>query len=223
MGSPERGLLGAAASQMAAQGAVSAAQFIERFLVGTVAAAAISRVEYANRLIMVAAVVFDSAVAPWLLARWSNARERADLRSDWSTVYQPIMLAVLAACGVAGMIALAAPLIVAVILYHGAFTAADASVVTQLLRWYAVGYLFNMGALCVERLLLARTQNRLFAVLSGVRAMVRVGVILLLLSRVGVVALPIGYLVAEALYFGALMAVSGRETAFRLSSSYVSR
>ncbi|MGH7539260.1 MAG: hypothetical protein ACREMF_11550, partial [Gemmatimonadales bacterium] len=86
-GTPERGFVVAAASQMAAHGLLSGAQFLERFLVGTVAIAAISRVEYANRLIMVAAVLFDGGIGPWLLARWANVRVHHGLRSDWVTVY----------------------------------------------------------------------------------------------------------------------------------------
>jgi peptidoglycan biosynthesis protein MviN/MurJ (putative lipid II flippase) len=219
-GEPDRGFISAAAHQMAAQGMVSAAQFFERFLVGTVALAAISRVEYANRLVMVAAVVFDGGVGPWLLATWSNARVLTGLRSDWQAVYRPIVLAVVAAAGMASIMAFGAPLIVSLILHHGAFTDADSSLVTQLLRWYALGYFFNMSALCVERLLLARAQNRTFAALCAVRATVRLATIVLLLRRAGILALPIGYLAAEVLYFCSLLAVSRRESTLRVSASH---
>ena len=213
-GSPERGLISSALSQMAAQGMTSGAQFIERFVVGAVAVAAISRVEYANRLITVATVLFDGGVAPWLLARWSNARVRTVLRSDWLTVYQPIAFAVTAAAGVAIAMALAAPLIVGGVLHHGAFTVDDATAVTRLLRMYTAGYFFNMSNLCFERLLLARTQNRLFATLSAIRATVRVSTVLVLVESQGVLALPIGYLLSEAVYLGSLMLVSRREVHF---------
>ena len=204
-GTPERGLLAAAGHQMGAQGLLSGAQFVERFLVGTVAVAAISRVEYANRLIMVASVLFDGGVAPWLLAHWSNVRVRDTLRADWATVYRPIAFAALAAVSVAAVIAVGAPLMVRVVLHHGAFTGEDAAAVSQVLRWYAAGYFFNMVALCVERLLLARVQNRLFLILSAVRAGTRIATILFLLPTVGIIALPVGYLVSEALYASALL------------------
>ncbi len=211
-GDPGHGFVRAARHQMTAQGMLSGAQFLERFLAGTVAVAAISHVEYATRLIMVAAVLFDGGVGPWLLARWSNIRVRAELRSDWASVYRPLLTASAAALGLAGLLALGAPMIVSVVLEHGAFAPSDALVVSLVLRWYAVGYFFNMSALCVERLLLARAQNRLFAGLSALRAGVRLTAITLLLSSLGVVALPAGYVVSEALYLVALLLVSGRET-----------
>ena len=210
-GAPARGFLSAAASQISANGLLSSAQFIERFLVGTVAVAAISRIEYANRLVMVAAVLFDGGIGPWLLARWATVRVRAGLKSDWLSVYRPLVLAGTAALAVAGILALGAPLIVAGVLHHGAFTTDDAAVVTKVLRWYAIGYFFNMSALCVERLLLARAQNRLFLVLTAVRSVVRVATIMLLLGQIGILALPAGYAAAEATYLVALLVASRRE------------
>jgi len=210
-GTPARGFLAAATSQMTANGLLSGSQFIERFLVGTVAVAAISRIEYANRLIMVAAVLFDGGIGPWLLARWATVRVRAGLKSDWSSVYQLLVLAGTAAFVVSLALAVGAPLIVAGVLHHGAFTADDTAVVTKLLRWYAVGYFFNMSALCVERLLLARAQNRLFLVLTAVRSAVRVATIMLLLGQIGILALPAGYAAAEATYLVALLVASRRE------------
>lgn len=212
-GAPERGLVAAAANQMAAQGFIAGAQFLERFIVGTVAVAAISRVEYANRLVMVAAVLFDGAVAPWLLARWANARVRSTLKSDWKSVYRLLALAGAAALTISGVLVVAAPLLVRIVLHHGAFTDADAVVVTQVLRWYAVGYFFNMSALCVERLLVARAQNRLFAGLAALRAVTRLGTVLVLLGQLGVLALPAGAIVSEVVYLAALLVVSRVETA----------
>src|SRR5439155_23666021 len=84
VGPQQGGFLGAAANQMLAQGVLSGAQFLERFIVGTVAVAAISCVEYANRLIMVAAVLFDSGIVPWLFSYWSNIRVWLGLLSTWS-------------------------------------------------------------------------------------------------------------------------------------------
>jgi len=64
-GSPQHGLVAAAGHQMGAQGLVAGVQFLERFLAGTVAVAAITHVEYSMRLVMVASVLFDGGVAPW--------------------------------------------------------------------------------------------------------------------------------------------------------------
>jgi putative peptidoglycan lipid II flippase len=215
-GTPERGFTSAAAHQMVAQGVLSGAQFLERFLVGTVAVAAISRVEYANRLITVAAVLFDGAIGPWLLARWSNLQVRNGLESDWRKVYRLISIAGLVALVVAGILVVAAPLIVVALFHHGAFTSNDAVIVTQIFRLYAIGYLFNMSSLCVDRLLLARAQNRLFAGLAGIRGGVRLGVILGLLGTAGVFALPLGYIASEAVYLVVVLLASRRGTNLQL-------
>lgn len=216
-GVPESGFTTAAGHQMLAQGLLSGAQFLERFLVGTVAVAAISRVEYANRLITVAAVLFDGAIGPWLLARWSNLQVRKGLESDWRKVYRLLSIAGLAAFLVSGTLFLAAPLIVVTLFHHGAFTTNDAVVVTQIFRLYAIGYLFNMSSLCVDRLLLARAQNRLFAGLAGIRATVRLVAILALLGYVGVLALPLGYVLSEAVYLVTVLVASRRHTHLHLS------
>ena len=207
-GAPEQGFVSAAAHQMAAQGMMAGVQFLERFLVGTVAVAAISHIEYATRLTMVAAVLFDGGIAPWLLARWSNERVRTALRTDWESVYRLIVLGAMAALLISCLLIGMAPMIVRALLQHGAFTAGDGASVAQLLRWYAVWYFFNMCTLCVDRLLLARAQNRLLAGLAAFRASVRIGIILMLISRLGVLALPGGAIVADVVYLTALLFVS---------------
>lgn len=212
-GTPERGLVVAAIAQMGAQGVLAAAQFLERLLVGTVAIAAISRIEYAYRIIVAAAVLFDSGVGPWLLARWANVRVIARLRSDWETVYRPLLIASVAALVVSSLIAATAPPLVEVVFHHGAFTTDDSHIVAQILRWYAVGYFFNMSALCVERLLLARVQNRMFLGLAVVRSVVRFGTVLALLHPFGVFALPVGYATGECVYLCVLLLASTVEGA----------
>jgi len=210
-GSPERGLLGAAASQMTAQGLISGAQLIERFIVSALAVAAVSYVEYANRLIMVAAILFDGGIAPWLLARWSHLQVRDSLPSNWDLVYKPILAGVAVAGAVGVFLALFASEIVEIVLQRGAFTVSDASVVATLLKWYAFGYVFNMGSLCVERLLLARAQNYSLARLSVLRALVRVGAVVIYVRQLGILALPVGYCVAEVVYLSTLLLFSRRE------------
>jgi putative peptidoglycan lipid II flippase len=204
------GFFVAAASQVGAQGVLSVVQFVERLLVGTVAVAAISRVEYANRLIMVAAVIFDGGIAPWLLARWSNVGATGGQVSGWRLVYRPILFAAALAVLVGAALSVSAPFAVRLLLQHGAFTSEDSSVVATLLRLYAVGYVFNMVSLCIERLLLARIQNRLFFVLASVRASIRILVVIVALSTYQVLALPLGYLVSEFVYAIMLMAMSSR-------------
>jgi peptidoglycan biosynthesis protein MviN/MurJ (putative lipid II flippase) len=211
--SSDNGFAAAAGHQMVAQGVLSAAQFIERFLVGTVAVAAISHVEYALRLVMVLAVLFDGGIGPWLLARWSNIRVRSALPSDWTNVYRPLIAAGFVAMAVSAVLILAAPVVVAVVLRHGAFTVADAAAVTQLVRWYGLGFFLNMNALCIERLLLARAQNRLFARLATLRATTRIVTVLLLLDSLGVLALPTAFIISEFIYLIALVVASRLETA----------
>lgn len=209
-GAPEKGVLHAASHQMLAQGLLSGAQFVERFIVGGVAVAAISHVEYANRLIAVATVIFDGGVAPWLLARWATQRVRSTLDVNWRNVYRPLAWSTGLAGIVAATLAGGAPIVVGLVLRHGSFSVADASVVTSLLRWYAVGYWFNMNALCVERLLLARAQNRLFAGLAAVRATIRIATVLAALPSLGIFALPLAYAFSEAVYLLLLLSMGTR-------------
>jgi peptidoglycan biosynthesis protein MviN/MurJ (putative lipid II flippase) len=125
-------------------------------------------------------------------------------------VYRPILFAAALAVLVGAALSVSAPFAVRLLLQHGAFTSEDSSVVATLLRLYAVGYVFNMVSLCIERLLLARIQNRLFFVLASVRASIRILVVIVALSTYQVLALPLGYLVSEFVYAIMLMAMSSR-------------
>jgi peptidoglycan biosynthesis protein MviN/MurJ (putative lipid II flippase) len=161
-------------------------------------------------LVTVATVIFDGGVAPWLLARWASQRIQAGLDVTWTSVYRPLAWAAGLAASVAFVLAAGAPIVVGVVLNHGSFSASDAAVVTSLLRWYAVGYWLNMNALCVERLLLARAQNRLFAGLAAIRAGTRLGTVVVALSALGIFALPLGYLVSEGVYLTLLLVFGTR-------------
>lgn len=195
----------AALRQVVAQLLVASGPLIERFLIAGIGAAAVSRVEYASRLLWVAAVVFDGGIGPYLLSRWATQRAAGTLRADWAHVFRPLAaVAALAAAVGLGMV-LCAPLIVSILLDRGAFTAEDTAIVTGLLRWYGVGFVFSMVAGCCERLLLACGDSRRFLRLSAVRVTVRVTVILLALTPLGLVAAPCGYLIAEIVHASLLL------------------
>jgi putative peptidoglycan lipid II flippase len=195
----------AALRQVAAQLLVAGGPLIERFLIGDVGAAAVSRVEYAARLLWVAAVVFDGGIGPYLLSRWAAQRAAGTLRADWAQVFRPLAAAAALAVAIGLAIVLGAPLIVSVVLDRGAFTAEDSAIVTGLLRWYGVGFVFSMVAGCSERLLLACGDSRRFLRLSAVRVTVRLTVVLLALSPLGLVAAPCGYLIGEIAYASLLL------------------
>ncbi len=190
---------------VATQAVLILAPFVERFIVGTVALAAISHVEYATRLVTVASVAFDGGVGPWLLARWANLRARSELHLKWTQVYRLLAFGAVAALAISALIAIAAQPLVRVLLLHGAFSESDAETVTRLLRWYAGSFFFTMTALCIERLLLARSQYRLFLGLGVIRASLRLTTLAILIPRLGIIALPVANGVADAVHAAALL------------------
>ena len=210
---PLENFRGAATAQVTAQAALAAAPLIERFVAGAIAVAAISRVEYAWRLVAVFTVVFDGGVAPWLLARWSQLRSGGGFTARWEQIVRPLGAATALALLIAlGLSAGAGP-IVRTLFAHGAFTDADVTVVARLLRVYALGFAANMIALCAERALLATGQNRLFLRLGWIRVGVRLAVVLAAMRPLGLYALPIGYAASEAVYLVAMLSTLRRATA----------
>jgi putative peptidoglycan lipid II flippase len=191
--------------QVVAQLLVAGGPLVERFLIGDVGAAAVSRVEYAARLLWVASVVFDGGIGPYLLSRWASQRAAGTLQADWPHVFRPLTAAAALAASIGLAIVVFAPLVVAIVLDHGAFTSEDTQIVTALLRWYGVGFVFSMIAGCSERLLLACGDSSRFLRLSAVRVAVRLGVVLLAVAPLGLVAAPCGYLISEIAYASLLL------------------
>jgi putative peptidoglycan lipid II flippase len=186
---------------------------VDRMLAGGIAMAAISDVDYAYRTAMLAAVLFEGGIAPWLLAQWSNLRAKGELTATWTNVYRPIAFAACAAVALGLGVFVCAPLIVKILLEHGKFAGADALVVIGLLRWYGVGLIVNMIGLCFERLLLARSSNRTYFLACVPRVVVRIGTLLLLVNSWGLLALPASYIAAETFYACFLAFLSWRRGA----------
>ena len=200
----------AAAYQMTAQGMQTGEAVVERFLVAALMVGAVSQLEYATRLVSVATIVFDGGVAPWLLARWSEAHAKRALRVDWSGVLRPLAWAVCVAVAVGVAIPLGAGTGVRLLLGHTALTSADLRVVINLLRWLSIGYVLNMVSLCLEKLLLAQARNRTLALLSGLRAGTRIALVAVLRASLALGAVPVAYAVSESVFLTSLLVAATR-------------
>jgi putative peptidoglycan lipid II flippase len=195
----------AAAAQVAASAAIGVVPVVERLLAISVGIGAVSHLEYAMRLLVVPGVLFEGALAPLLLARWSHeitTEGRVPPRRDVLRIVRN-GLALAVVFGV--LLALFARPMVAVLLHRGRFTGEDAEAVAVLLRILALGFVATMGALLTERLYLAATRNRLLAQLSVARAVIRVVTAVALLKSRGLIAFAIGYTVADWCYLAALV------------------
>jgi putative peptidoglycan lipid II flippase len=195
----------AATAQIAAQGLLAATPLIERLVAGAMVVAAISRLEYAYRLVMVCAVLFDGGVAPWLLARWSRMRSIGRFDARWHEVARSIGFATVISAAIGTLLATLAPLIVRVLFLHGQFTIDDAIVVTSLIRWYSVGFVANMIVLCAERALLATARNRRFLELGIIRAFVRTAIVFLFAGSVGLRVFPLAFALSEITYLASVL------------------
>jgi putative peptidoglycan lipid II flippase len=190
----------AATAQVAAQGLLAATPLIERLVAGAMVVAAISRLEYAFRLLMVCSVLFDGGIAPWLLARWSRLRSVGEFDARWSEVARSLGAVAVVSVVIGSILAIGAPSIVQLLLTHGRFSAADGEVVTLLIRWYSIGFVANMIVLCAERALVATAQNRRFLQLGVVRAVIRTTIVFALAGREGVFVFPLAFAISELAY-----------------------
>ena len=197
----------AAAAQATASAAIGVVPVIERLLAMSLGVGAVSHLEYAVRLLIVAAVLFDGALAPLLFAKWTGQVTEARVPLTPRRVLRPVRGGLLLATACAVLLVLFARPFVTLLLSHGRFQSADTLVVVTLLRVLAVGFVATMGALLLERLYLATTRNRLLAMLSFGRAALRLGAVITLLPSRGILAFAFAYVIADWTYLLALIAL----------------
>jgi putative peptidoglycan lipid II flippase len=193
----------AASAQVLAAATGASAPFIERILATTLGSGGVSMLEYAARLLIVPAVLFEGGLAPLLLARWSN-----DLASgkipERREVVRAVGKGILLAAAIAGALALLAHPAVQLLLGHGRLSAGDVTAIANLLRLLAIGFVATMGALLLERFYLAHAKNRRLALLALMRVAVRIGVVVIVLPTMGLSGFAVGYAAAEWAYLLAL-------------------
>ena len=195
-----RDLARAASAQAGASAAIGAAPLVERLLAATLGVGAVSHLEYAMRLLSVPAVIFDGALVPLVLARWTSQITTTGAAPPRRDVLRVLGKGLALAAGIAAVLALFAPHIVQLVLEHGRFTPADAVAVAHVLQALSVAYVANMGASLLERYYVALMRNRTLATLSVGRAAVRLLTVWLLLQREGLLAFPIGFAVSDGAY-----------------------
>ena len=194
------GLARAASAQAGASAAIGAAPLVERLLAATLGVGAVSHLEYAMRLFSVAGVLFDGALVPLILARWTSQITTTGVAPSRREVLRVLGKGLGLAAGIAGVLALFAPRVVQLVLEHGRFTPADAVAVARVLQALSIAYVANMGASLLERYYIALMRNRTLATLSVGRAAVRLLTVWLLLRREGLLAFPIGFAVSDGAY-----------------------
>lgn len=196
---------GAAGSMVVAGITGTAVPMVEKLLAASLGAGAVSHLEYAVRLLMVPAVLFDGALAPLLLSRLSREQAVQGAAPSLRRAAAAVVTGGGVAVAVAAGLALLAPFIVTVVLAHGRFDAADVEVVSRILRWLSIGFAAAMTSLLVERIYLATARNRTIALLNAPRGGIRLLVVILLLPSQGLLAFPLGYAAGEVCYLGALI------------------
>jgi putative peptidoglycan lipid II flippase len=189
---------------MGVAGAIgSTAAVVERLLASSLPAGAVSHLEYASKVLIVPAVVFDGALAPLALAGWSRAVAAGGLPSG-GRVARAVLGALAVATILAVLLSSGAAVLVGLLLQRGQFGAGDTAVVAGLLRVLLMGFVASSAALVLERLFLAAARSRPLASLALLRGGVRIAVAATLLGPLGLPGLVIGYVAAEWAYLGAL-------------------
>jgi len=202
---PLGGLARAASAQVGASAAIGGAPVVERLFAMSLGVGAVSHLEYAMRVFSAAAVVFDGALVPLLLARWTSHVTVTGATPARRDVWHAIAKGLAVAAAIALILVAGAGPIVSLVLRHGHFTAADATAVAGVLRALSAAYVANAGASLVERYYIAARRNRTLAMLSVGRAGLRLLTVWLFLQTQGLLAFPIGFAVSEFVYLGVLL------------------
>ena len=195
----------AALAQVAASAAIVAAPVIERLLAARLGVGAVSHLEYAMRLLVIPATVFEGALVPLQLAQWTHQITTEGREPTKGEVLRVVWRGSTLAALFGVVLAAFAPELVHVLLAHGRFGPADEEAVASLLRLLSVAFVGNMTAQLLERHYIAMTRNRALAALSLGRAIVRLGLALSLLDTLGLRAFAIGFAVSDWCYVLALV------------------
>ena len=190
----------ALAPLVVAGAAVTGVPVLEKLFALSLGPGAASHLEYATRVLVIPAVLFDGAIAPHFLSTWSQLRATDGRPPSRREIGAALGTALMAAAPLAVLLAVMAPQVIALLLHHGRFSDSDASAVVLLLRLMALGFTGGMCALVVERAYLASERNTLLAFLSTTRAAIRLLMIALLLRAWGIRAFPLAYAAGEWAY-----------------------
>ena len=199
-GTASVGFAKAAFAQVTAVAIGGTAPLGERVLATTLGAGGVSHLEYAARLLIVPQLVFDGALSPILLSRWSReiaARGHGPTRRE---VVKEVLEGMGVALVLGAALALTAPFWVRLILRHGHFSDVDAAEVGDLLRLLSIGFVFSMGAVLLERYFMAAARNRTLAMLSVLRVLTRLGVAFAFITHLGLRAFACGFAGGELVY-----------------------
>jgi len=178
---------------------------VERYLAATLGSGAVSHLEYAMRMLVIPAVLFEGALVPMLLAHWTEQVTTGKVEVGRREVLSIVLRGFGVAAVMGLLLAAVAPQFVHLLLGHGQFSSSDGIAVTSVLRLLALAFVANMTAQLLERHYIAATRNRLLAGLSLGRSFIRLGLALALLSRLGLRAFPIGFAVSDWCYVAALV------------------
>lgn len=195
----------ATAAQVSAGASGSAAALGERLLATSLPTGSLSILDYATRLLQVPGVVFDGAVAPAFLSKWSRQLVRDGQAPSRAELLAVVGKAMALAMLLAATVVVWAPVLVKAVLHHGQFSAADARAVASLLRWLAIGFVGTVGATMIERLFIAAAANHWLAMAGLLRGGLRVAIAAALLPMAGLRAMALGYGVAEWAYLVTLL------------------
>ena len=211
-------LMHAVGAQIVASAAIGAAPLIERVLALRLGAGAASYLEYAVRLLVIPTVLFDGALAPLLLAKWSLVAATNGPMPAKRDVFRATGKGLAAALVCALVVFVFGPFIVEVVLLRGRFSHTDAAAVADLLRLFTLGFVATMGALLVERFYIATRRNQLLAWLSVARAAVRIATAYSLLARLGLKAFAVGCIVADWTYLMVLLVMLHQSLRYEMST-----
>lgn len=200
------GFARAAFAQVTAVAIGGTAPLGERVLATSLGTGGVSHLEYAARLLIVPQLVFDGALSPILLSRWSREIAVRGRGPKPQEVAKEVLEGMGVALAMGAVLALTAPFWVHLILRHGHFSDVDAAEVSDLLRLLSLGFVFSMGAVLLERYFMATARNRTLALLSVLRVLTRVGVAFALIAHLRLRAFACGFAGGELVYLLALAA-----------------
>lgn len=190
---PPAGTVGRGAHQLAGNAMAGVGPVVERSIAASLAAGAVTRLDYASKLFYVPSMLFDLNTTSVFLSEWS----RLVAGGEWERLRRDVRLTIVRVLALASVIAVGVVLarepIVRLLLARGSFSPAEVAPVARLLAVLMAAFPFSAAGVLLAGAYVALGESRFFFGVSAAKMAFRVSCAVALAPWLGVTGLAIAF------------------------------
>jgi putative peptidoglycan lipid II flippase len=190
---------------LAAVALINGRQVVDQAIAGTLAAGSVTVLSYGAKIVGPLMTVLAVPLAAILLPVLAEKEVAGDSEGASRTVWTTIALVAGGSCALTGALVFLSPPLVEFLFQRGAFTAADAQLVADVQRAYALQIPFYLVTVVGLRALNSRGRNGTILLIMGVAFLLNIAFDLIFAARIGVSGIAFATSCVQALTAVALV------------------